>query len=181
MSRPKESHRRLWQLLVVTSLLLPIVGAGLFYGWHSVQIWGRTQRRERWLREQEQEVVRQIQAGRPGSTGPDQKAWLGQDHAVFDRGWAAWRVHSFHDDPDHGNSWSGVGDIALLIDDTGKVSYSRFHFCDGTVPWGLGVPPAAPPSRPASAEAFLDLFKPGTWTTDRTAVESAIPSPPRLR
>src|SRR5262249_5909161 len=142
--------------------------------WHVVCVRVRTSSREQWLREQERELANQIQRGRPGPPTLDGQSWLGRDHALLDQGWVAWRVHAFHDDPHEGQDWSGLGDIAIMTDDTGKLCFSRAHFCDGTIPWALGVPPATPPPRPTNVDAFLKLFRPGTWTGDRSYVESAM-------
>ena len=62
----------------------------------------------------------------------------------------------------------------ILVDDRGRTSYSRLHFCDGTLRWGLGPVEYTRP-QPRDRDAFLSLFPPGTWTDDRASVEAAMP------
>lgn len=183
MTLSRNRWLRPWHLVLGMTLLLPLAAGGLYYGWQTVDAWQRTERRQHWLTEQEHAVHRRIQDGRPGPSPTYGGAWLGPDFALFDQGWVIWKVHSFHDDPGSGTTWEGLGDIAVMTAETGSTFYSRFHFCDGTVPWGLGVEPGSPPRqpRPANLGAFLALFKPGTWTADRKVVEPAVATISRPR
>jgi hypothetical protein len=98
-------------------------------------------------------------AGRPSPARPGPDGWFSESFALFDQGWVAWRLHSFHWDSDDGWYWSGIGDLVILIDDQGRSHYSRLHFCDGTLGWALGYPFQPLPARPENVDAFLALFK----------------------
>jgi hypothetical protein len=161
--------------------LLMLGAVGLAIGWYANAHWFRTRARRAWLVREETEIRRQLQAGRPNPTRPGAGNWLSDNFILFENGWAAYRLHSFHSDPDGGDSWSGLGDITVLIDGQGQATYSRFHFCDGTLGWALGYPLQPLGGRPANREAFLALFPPGTWTDDRAAVETAIAAGKRPR
>jgi hypothetical protein len=174
MPDPKRPGGRRWPWLILAGPLLGLMVLGLWMGVRRVQVQGRTQRRIAWLDRAESEIGQQIQLGLPPSVGSDATKWLGPDTAQFGDGRAAWRVHSFHFDPREGDDWSGIGDLAVVIDDRGRKFYSRSHFCDGTLPWALGSPDSLPP-RPDTSDAFLRLFRPGTWTADRSVVETAMP------
>jgi len=166
-------HRR-WGLLI--SLAMITSAAGIVLVSNPLGQATRTRARRAWLASQEAEIRRFMSSGRvsPNRPGPDN--WFDNNFALFDDGWAVWRLNTFHSDQGQDADWAGVGDIAVLIDGQGKAHYSRFHFCDGTLGWALGYPLSPLPPRPASIDAFLALFKPGTWTDDRPAVEAAIPS-----
>jgi hypothetical protein len=163
---------RRWSLGLAGLLILGAVG--LPVGWYASAYWFRTRARRAWLVNKEAEIRRQLEVSRPNPTHPGADNWLSDNFVLFENGWAAWRLHSFHSDPDGRDSWSGLGDITVLIDDQGKATYSRFHFCDGTLGWALGYPLQPLRGRPANREAFLALFQPGTWTDDRAGVEAAI-------
>jgi hypothetical protein len=160
-------------LLIAAMLIASVVGIAL--SWQPIARWSRARARRAWLASNEAEIRRFMANGRvsPNRPGPDN--WFDNDFALFDDGWAVWRLNSFHSDPSEGAGWAGVGDIAVLVDGQGKAHYSRSHFCDGTLGWALGYPMQPLPPRPANIEALLALFKPGTWTDDRPAVEAAIP------
>ncbi len=166
--------RRRWGLLIASAMIATAVGTVLF--WNPIAQANRTRARRAWLASKEAEIRRFMANGRvsPNRPGPDN--WFDRDFALFDDGWAVWRVNSFHSDPGEGAGWGGAGDIVVLVDGKGKSHYSRSHFCDGTLGWALGHPMQPLPPRPANIEAFLALFKPGTWTDDRPAVEAAIPA-----
>lgn len=176
MTDADRHGRRRWLRIVLVCPLLALVGLGLWFGLHATRIHGQTRRRAAWLDRAESEIERTIRRGTADPTRSGAAPWLGPDSAVFDRGGAGWRVHTFHHDPGEGADWSGIGNIAVLIDDRGRKYYSRSHFCDGTLPWALSLGVLdAPPPRPADCGAFLGLFRPGTWTADRPVVEAAIP------
>lgn len=177
MTDGKDAMRRRarWRRGLPIAGLLVILAIGLAVLWFPATAWSRTRARRAWLVGSEAEVRRQLQSGRPAATrvGPD--GWYTDQFVLFDQGWAAWRLHSFHWDASEGGDWSGVGDLTVLIDDRGRVLYSRSHFCDGTLGWALGFPIQPLPARPSDLDAFLALFKPGTWTEDRATAEAAIP------
>lgn len=172
---PTDGLSRRRARLVVLLGAIGVIGClGLVVGLRVARLQAGTERRSSWLDRMEGELREQIARGPAASSGSDPGRWLRDDHAVFDRGRASWRVHSFHFDEGEGGDWSGVGDVAILMDDDGHMLYSRSHFCDGTLPWALGSPDRTPP-RPADLGAFLALLRGVTWTTDRDAVASAMP------
>ncbi|MFO0889216.1 MAG: hypothetical protein U0790_08760 [Isosphaeraceae bacterium] len=172
------SRRRRWLLFTGT---LIATGLAVVLLWQPIAWWGSTRARRAWLANRDAEIRRFMAGGRVSPTRPGADDWFDHDFALFDRGWAVWRLNTFHSDPGEGSGWGGVGDIAILIDDQGRAHYSRSHFCDGSLGWALGYPLQPLPPRPADVGSFLALFKPGTWTDDRAAVEAAVPtvSPPR--
>jgi hypothetical protein len=152
---------------------LAIASVGVVFGWNPATSWLRRRSRRAWLVREEAEIRRQMQAGRPAPTRTGAENWISDSAALFDQGWVVWRLHSSHWDEDQGG-WFPIGDLTILVDDQGRKSYSRLHFCDGTLRWGLGPVEYTWP-QPKDRDAFLALFPPGTWTDDRSAVEAAIP------
>ena len=138
-------------LLIAGSVLVLALGLGAF--WFPATPWSRTRARRAWLSASEAEVRAQLLKGRPAPPRPAPDDWLADSFALFDQGWAAWRLNSFHWDVAEGRDWTGIGDLVVLIDDQGRARYSRFHFCDGTLKWALGSPLGPPPPRPANLDA----------------------------
>jgi hypothetical protein len=165
---PRISRRQVGLI----AALVAMAAVGLVFGWKPATTGLRTKARRAWLVEQEAELRTRLQAGRPAPTTVGAENWISDSAALFDKGWAVWRLHSAHWDDDEWG-WAAIGDITILVDDQGRTSYSRLHFCDGTLRWGLGPIEHAVP-QPKNRDAFLALFPPGTWTDDRAAVEAAV-------
>lgn len=175
MSDAVHPGPRRWPRIFLAVVFLALSCIGLTLGLSWLRASGYTHRRRAWLDQFERQIQGQLQSDLPAGNPDTVTPWLAPYRAVFDTGSARWQVHTFHDDPGEGGGWSGIGDIAVLIDDRGRKYYSRFHFCDGTVPWALGSPGSPPSPRPENLEAFLARFRPGTWTTDRSEVEAPFP------
>lgn len=93
---------------------------------------------------------------KPSKSRPWESTWWGRpNYLVFSNGWAAYKIHTIHDNPK-------VGDIAVLRTSGGAFYYSSEHYCVGICEW-MEPQPRVEEGCPAPSDSndFLEHY--GKW------------------
>jgi hypothetical protein len=140
----------------------------------------RIEQRAAWLQRSAEELSELVSRVPADDKSLQLAPWRELQVIRFQTGWALGRVRTSHEDEgrSHLELGGGLGDIAVLVDDQGRVRYSRRHWCSGQLPGSAFetfdasemVPAGVSMRNAATFDEYLGTFDSvSAWTSDCAA------------